>query len=69
MQKHLRDLSWELGLAFCSIQLSTQVLSLTPQKCCHVGIHVILGTWDMCEVVNPNFHALNAGGGGSDLLE
>ena len=32
------------------------------QKCCHVGIHVIPGTLRLgtpCEVVNPNFHALN----------
>ena len=35
-----------VGLAFSSIQLSTQVPSLTSKKCCHVGIHVILGTWD-----------------------
>jgi hypothetical protein len=33
-----------LGLAFYLTQLSTQVLSLTSKKCCHVGIHVILGT-------------------------
>ena len=34
----------ELSLAFCSTQLTTQVPSLTSKKCCHVGIHVILGT-------------------------
>jgi hypothetical protein len=47
MQKYSRDLCWELGLAFCSTQLSTQVPTLASQKCCHVGIHVILGTWDL----------------------
>ena len=35
-----------MGLAFCSIQLLTQVLSLTSKKCCHVGVHVILGLYD-----------------------
>ena len=44
MQKYLWDLCRELALAFCSTQLSTHVLSLTSKKCCHVGIHVILGT-------------------------
>ena len=32
------------------------------KKCCHVAIHVILGTYGlgtMCEVESPNFHALN----------
>ena len=33
-----------LGIAFCLAQLSTQVMSLTPKKYCHVGIHIILGT-------------------------
>ena len=47
MQKNSWDLYWELGLAFCSTQLWTCVLSLTSKKCCHVGIHVILGTWDL----------------------
>ena len=51
-----------LTLSFCSIQLSTQVLSLTSKKCCHVGFHVILGDLrlgTMCEVVSPNFHTFN----------
>jgi hypothetical protein len=47
MQKYLRDLGWELGLAFCSTQLATQVPSPTSKKCCQVGIQVILGTWDL----------------------
>ena len=33
-----------IGPSFCSIQLSTQVPSPHLQKCCHVGIHVILGS-------------------------
>ena len=49
--------SWELGLSFFSAQLSTQVLNLTFKNCCQVGIYVILGT--LCEVISPNFHALN----------
>jgi hypothetical protein len=36
-----------LGLAFCSTQLSTQVLSLTSKTFCHLGIHVVLGTQDL----------------------
>ena len=55
--KKSQDLCWELGQAFCSTRLSTQVLTPTLKKCCHVGIHVILGT--LCEVVGANFHALN----------
>jgi len=47
MQQYSWDLGWELGLAFCSTQFATQVPSLTSEKCCHVGIHVILGTWDL----------------------
>ena len=58
-----QDLCWELGLAYCSTQFSTQVSSLTSNKQCHVGIHVILlrlRTWETsCEVVSPNFHALH----------
>ena len=46
MQKYSWDLCWEMGLDFCLTQLSTQVPSLTSKNCCHVGIHVILGTWD-----------------------
>jgi hypothetical protein len=30
--------------AFCSTQLSSQISSFTLKKCCHVGVHVILGT-------------------------
>jgi hypothetical protein len=41
------DLCLELDLAFLLIQLSTRIPSLTPKKCCHVGIHVVLGTWDL----------------------
>ena len=44
MHKYSWDLCWELGLAFCSTQLSTQVPSLISKKCCHMGIYVILGT-------------------------
>ena len=55
--KYPKNLYWELGLVFRSIQLLTQVLSLTTKKCCHVGIHVILGT--PREAISPNFHALN----------
>ena len=58
-KKNSRDLCWELGLVFCCPQPSTQVPSLTSKKCRRVGIHVIIGTWDMCEVVIPIFHALN----------
>ena len=47
MQKYLWDLCWELNLALYLIQLSPQVPSLTSKKCCHVGIHVILGTHDL----------------------
>ena len=45
--KKYQDLCCKLGLDFCSTQLSTQVPSLTFKKWCHVGIHVILGTWDL----------------------
>ena len=41
----------------------TLTASLTSKECCHVCIHVILGTWDPMglesRVVSPNFHALN----------
>ena len=47
MQKHMQDLCWELGLAFASSQLSTQVSILTSKNCCcHVDIHVTLETWN-----------------------
>ena len=61
MQKYSRDLFRKLGLAFCSAQLSIQVLNMTFKKCCHVGIRVIvdLRLQTPCEVVSPNFHALN----------
>ena len=45
-----QDLCWELGLAYCSTQFSTQVSNLTSNKQCHVVIHVILlrlRTWDL----------------------
>jgi hypothetical protein len=44
MQQYSWALGWELGLAFCSTQLATQVSRLTSKNCCHVGIHVIVGT-------------------------
>ena len=44
MQKTLWDLCWELGQAKNQSQYKSQTL---PPNCCHVGIHVILGTWDM----------------------
>ena len=60
MQNYSRDLCWELGLAFCSTQLSTQVPSLTFKKCCRRPCHAWdLGLGTMCEVVSPNFHDLN----------
>ena len=66
--KYLRDLCWEFGQVVGSIQLATQVPSLTSTKCCHVGhpCH----SWDLglgtpCELVSPNFHALN----GSDCRD
>ena len=59
MQKNSQDLCWELGLPFCLAQFWTYILSLSSKKCCHVGIRVILGPWDPCEVISPNFHALN----------
>ena len=60
-QKYSRDLCWELSLAFCSTQLSTQVPSLSfkkvlpPKHPCHTwGSR--LGT--SCEVISPNFHSM-----------
>ena len=56
--KNLHDLCLhDLGLAFRSTQLSTQVPSLTSKNCCDVDIHVIVGI--PYEVLSPNFHALN----------
>jgi hypothetical protein len=59
LHKNIRGtLCRHLGLAFCSTQPSTQAPSLTSKKCCHVGIHVILGTQEFgtpCEVVFPTF--------------
>ena len=52
--KTYHDLCWEMHMTFSSTHPSTQVLSLTSQKRCHVSIHVILGTWGletMCEAV------------------
>ena len=45
---HSRDLCWELGLAFCSTQLSTHVPSLTSQSVAVWGSMSYLGlkTWD-----------------------
>ena len=45
--------SWVL---FFPQPMSTRILNVTSRKCC---IHAILGTWDLCEVASPNFHALN----------
>jgi hypothetical protein len=47
MQTYLQDLCWELDLTTCSTQHSTQVPSPTSKKCCHVSIHVTLGTEDL----------------------
>ena len=59
-KKNSRDLCWELGLGLCSTQLSTQnSQALTSKKCCHVDIHVILGTWDPMWHGKSNFNALN----------
>ena len=44
--KIFTDVIWELGLTFCLTQLSTQDMSLTFKKCCHVDIHVMHGTWE-----------------------
>lgn len=43
--------SW-WDLIFCSIQPLTQVSNLAFNKCCHVDIHVVLGTWDLGPHVN-----------------
>ena len=61
MQKYLRDLGSELGLAFCSTQLAT---SLKPhlQKmlpCTHSCHTWNLGLRTLCEMLSPSFHALN----------
>jgi hypothetical protein len=61
MRKYLRDLCWELGLAFCLTHLDTSPkIDLQRMYSCRHPCH----TWDLglgtpCEVVNPNFHALN----------
>ena len=57
MQKILGFVLWVGSSFLLSTQLSTLVMSLMSKKCCHVGIHIILGT--PCEVVSPNFHAHN----------
>ena len=62
MQKSSWDLCWALGLAFCLTQLSTQVPSLPSKKvspCWHPCHTWDLGLGTLCEVVSPNFHALN----------
>ena len=51
-------LGLRVGLPFCSTKITTSP-SLTSKECCHIDTHVILGTWDPCEVVSPNFYALN----------
>ena len=50
-----------LGLAFCSTQLSIQALSLTSKSVVMQASMSYLGcrTRTPCEVVSPNFHALN----------
>ena len=47
LNNFMQNIYWELGLAFCSTQLTTQILSLASKNLCHVGIHVILRTWDL----------------------
>ena len=47
MQKYPWEVGWELGLAFRSTQLATQVPSLASKKCGHLDIHVIVGTPDL----------------------
>lgn len=42
----------ELSLAFGLTQLVAQDPSFTSKKCCHLGIHVILGTYDLGPRVN-----------------
>ena len=46
-----------VGSSFLLDSLSKQVPILVYKKCCHVGIHVILGTYDL-RLISPNFHAL-----------
>ena len=63
MQSSTRDLCWELYIAFCLTQLSTQVPSLTSKKVCLPCRH-LCHTWNLglgtpCEMVTPNFLALN----------
>jgi hypothetical protein len=42
-------LELRVGSSFLLEQNATQVPSLTSKKCFHVGIHVIVGTWDLVE--------------------
>jgi hypothetical protein len=61
--KNRGTLRWELGLAFCSTQVSTYVPSLTSKKWCHVGIHVVFRAEDLGPLAKwqvPNFHALKS---------
>ena len=59
------DLCWELSLVFLldpTLNSGPDRASPLNKSCCHVGVHVILMTWDLgtpCEVVSPNFLALN----------
>ena len=62
LREYSWDLCWELGLVFCSTQLSAKVSSLTFKKCCHVGIHVTKGrfTWgpkSSLMLASPNMEA------------
>ena len=43
----------------CSRNERYKFVQYFPKHCCHVGIHVILGTWDPSKMVCRNFHALN----------
>ena len=57
MQKYLRDLCWELGLAFA--QPNSQHKSQAPPLESVAMSYSEFGTWDPNEVVSPNFHVLN----------
>lgn len=55
----------ELGVAFLlNPTLNRSPQPYLPNNCCHIGIHVMLGTHGlrtMCEVVSPDLRALNGG--------
>ena len=62
MQNYSPNTGWELGLAFCSTQLATQVPSPHLQKvlpCRHPCHTWNLGLGTPWELVSPNFRALN----------